>query len=196
MTDDKNNTGDCNTGHYNTGYYNTGYRNTGYRNTGYYNTGDRNTGHYNTGDCNTGYYNTGFFNTNTPKVTIFNKISNLKFDSEEVIKMKNIILNNIKGVCVWVYESDMTDEEKEENPTYKTTGGYLKKRDYKYCWKKGWGKMSNKNKEFIKSLPNFCPKIFEEITGINANTDSKRKVTLELNDEQLDKINKILQEND
>ena len=165
MTDNKNNTGD----------YNTGNRNTGDCNTGYYNTGD---------------YNTGFFNTNTPKVTIFNKISNLEFCDEEIDKLRSIIVNNIKSVCVWIYERDMTGEEKEENPTHKTTGGYLKKRDYKYCWQKGWGKMSDEDKEFIKSLPNFCPKIFEEITGINLY--EKKKVTLELTDKQLEEINKIL----
>ena len=36
------------------------------------------------------------------------------------------LLNQIpKDVVEWVDEEDMTDEEKETYPTYKTTGGYL-----------------------------------------------------------------------
>ena len=37
------------------------------------------------------------------------------------------LLNQIpKDVVEWVYEEDMTDEEKAAHPTYETTGGYLK----------------------------------------------------------------------
>ena len=157
------------------------------------NTGDRNTGDNNTGDNNTGDSNTGFFNTNSPKVRLFNIISDLDFDDKLIREIKSIIYDNIKPVCTWIYENSMTDQEKGGFGTYKTTGGYLKTRDYQYCWKKGWEKMSEEEKDKIKSLPNFCSKIFEEITGVNIE-ETKRKVTLELTDEQLEKIQTIINE--
>jgi len=190
------NTGDWNTGNRNTGDCNTGNRNTGNCNTGNCNTGNRNTGNRNTGNCNTGDWNTGYFNTITPKVTLFNATSDLDFNSDIIKNIQSIIYRNIKNICTWVYESDMTDEEKAENQTYKTTGGYLKVRDYKYCWQKGWDRMSKEDKQTIKDLPNFNSDVFKEITGIDITGTLKKKVTLELTDDQLSEINKLLKEND
>jgi len=186
------NTGNYNTGNRNTGDYNTGDRNTGYCNTGYYNTGYCNTGNRNTGNYNTGDRNSGFFNSNSPKVRLFNSDSNLDFDSEIITKLKTIIFENLKTVCVWVETEKMTEEEKSSNPSHTTTGGYLKKRDYKYCWQKFWEKITEEEKNFIQSLPNFSWEIFSEITGIT--NQVKKKVTLELTDEQLLKIEKLLKE--
>ena len=185
------NTGDYNTGNRNTGYSNTGYYNTGNRNTGYSNTGDWNTGDRNTGDCNTGDWNTGDFNTNSPKVRLFNIDSGLEFDDPLISDIRSIIYSKVKNVCTWVYENDMSEEEKEEFETYKTTGGYLKVRDYQYCWKRGWEKMTEEERDKIKSLPNFCSKIFYEITGVNVQ-QSKNKVTLELTDEQFEEVKRII----
>jgi hypothetical protein len=195
------NSGDCNSGNYNSGNYNSGDYNSGDLNSGNYNSGDYNSGDcnsgdYNSGDCNSGDsnsgdHNSGYFNTNTPKVRLFNKDSNLKFNDESLVKVRYIIREKVKTVCVWINEKDMTSEEKEKFNSYKTTGGYLKTRDYKYCWKKGWEKMTNEEKETIKLLPNFCPIIFKEITGVDVET-TKKKVTFELTDEQLIKIRGIL----
>ena len=61
----------------------------------------------------------------------------------------------------------MNDEEKEQYPTYKTTGGYLKVLGYKEAWKNMWNNnITNEEKEEIKNIPNFDKDKFEEITGI------------------------------
>ena len=60
----------------------------------------------------------------------------------------------------------MTEEEKEENPQYKTTGGYLKKRTYHEAWQIMWNSWTKEQQNSIKKLPNFDKDIFKEITGI------------------------------
>jgi hypothetical protein len=180
------NTGDCNTGDCNTGNRNTGDRNTGNRNTGNRNTGDRNTGNRNTGDCNTGdwntgdcntgdcntgdwnksSFNTGCFNTEEQKIMLFNKPSNMTY-SEWLDSDARYLLNQIpKDVVEWVYEEDMTDEEKAAHPTYETTGGYLKVLDESECGQLWWGSLSDRRKEIIKAIPNFDAEIFFQCTGV------------------------------
>jgi hypothetical protein len=66
----------------------------------------------------------------------------------------------------WILESEMSDDEKEENPTYKTAGGYLKNIPYKEGWANFWGYLSNENKKVFTSLPFFDADKFEIITGI------------------------------
>ena len=172
------NTGDYNTGHYNTGDYNTGYCNTGDCNTGAYNTGNSNTGHYNTGDCNTGdcntgdynrgNHNTGCFNTLNSNMTFFNQLSNWTYSDWNSSKAKAILDTMPVNTLKWVGLDLMTDIEKEFNPEYETTGGYLKMfkatTEDKQTW---WDNLSNKDKQEVLSLPNFNADIFEEITGIN-----------------------------
>ena len=165
------NTGDCNTGNRNTGDCNTGNRNTGNRNTGDCNTGDCNTGNRNTGDCNTGdwnksSFNTGCFNTEEQKIMLFNKPSNMTY-SEWLDSDARYLLNQIpKDVVEWVYEEDMTDEEKAAHPTYETTGGYLKVLDESECGQLWWGSLSDRRKEIIKAIPNFDAEIFFQCTGV------------------------------
>ena len=194
MTNNQNNSGDCNSGHCNSGYCNSGDYNSGHYNSGdcnsgdcnsgdcnsgYCNSGDYNSGDHNSGYYNSGHYNSGYFNSDTPNIRIFNQESNLKFDSEILFNLRELIQNKIKFVCTWIYESDMSNEEKEEFPTHKTTGGYLKKRDYKYCWKKGWDNMSEEDKDFIKSLPNFNKEIFKEITGIDIKENETKSIIID-----------------
>ena len=170
------NTGNCNTGDRNTGNCNTGDRNTGDRNTGDWNTGDCNTGDWNTGDCNTGdcntgdwnksSFNTGCFNTEEQKIMLFNKPSDMTYN-DWLRSDARYLLNQIpKDVVEWVYEEDMTDEEKAANPTYETTGGYLKVLDESECGQLWWGSLSDFQKNYIKSIPNFDAEIFEQCTGI------------------------------
>ena len=172
------NTGDWNTGDWNTGYCNTGYRNTGNRNTGNRNTGDCNTGDWNTGYCNTGYRNTGDWNsasfssgvfcTEEPEILIFNKPSGMTFrqwrDSNACC-----LLNQIRFMPnVWVWDYDMTDEEKEAHPEYKTTGGFLKVLDTSDCCVRWWENLDEYQRRIIRSIPNFDAAIFKQITGIDA----------------------------
>ena len=165
------NTGNCNTGNCNTGNWNTGNWNTGNWNTGDRNTGNRNTGDWNTGDCNTGDWNksscnTGCFNTEEQKITLFNKPSNMTYN-DWLRSDARYLLNRIpKDVVEWVYEKDMTDEEKASHPTYETTGGYLRVLDESECAQIWWDGLSETDKSTIKAIPNFDGEIFEECTGI------------------------------
>ena len=170
------NTGNCNTGNWNTGNRNTGNRNTGDCNTGNWNTGNWNTGNRNTGDWNTGNwntgdwnkssFNTGCFNTEEQKITLFNKPSDITYN-DWLRSDARYLLNQIpKDVVEWVYEEDMTDEEKAANPTYETTGGYLKVLNESECGQLWWGSLSDFQKNYIKSIPNFDAEIFEQCTGI------------------------------
>ena len=160
------NTGDRNTGNRNTGDWNTGNRNTGDCNTGDWNTGDRNTGNCNTGDWNKSSFNTGCFNTEEQKIMLFNKPSDMTYN-DWLRSDARYLLNQIpKDVVEWVYEEDMTDEEKVANPTYETTGGYLKLLDESECGQLWWGSLSDFQKNYIRSIPNFDAEIFEQCTGI------------------------------
>lgn len=60
----------------------------------------------------------------------------------------------------------MTDEEKEEYPTYKTTGGYLKVLDESECAQLWWNSLSDDKKKIIEEIQNFDVEIFEQCTGI------------------------------
>ena len=193
------NTGNCNTGNWNTGNCNTGNRNTGNRNagdwnTGDFNTGDCNTGDWNTGECNTGNwntgncntgdwnagdcntgdwnkssFNTGCFNTEEQKIMLFNKPSDMTY-REWIDSDARYLLNQIpKDVVEWVYEEDMTDEEKAAHPTYETTGGYIKVMEKSESGQLWWNDLPDDKKAVIKSLPNFDAGIFEQCTGIKIN---------------------------
>ena len=77
------------------------------------------------------------------------------------------LLNQIpKNVVEWVYEEDMTDEEKAAHPTYETTGGYLRVLDESESAQIWWDGLSKTDKSTIKAIPNFDGEIFEECTGI------------------------------
>ena len=149
-----------------TGFCNTGDRNTGNCNTGDRNTGDCNTGDWNTGDWNKSSFNTGCFNTEEQKIMLFNKPSDMTYN-DWLRSDARYLLNQIpKDVVEWVYEEDMTDEEKVANPTYETTGGYLKVLDESECGQLWWGSLSDSQKNYIRSIPNFDAEIFEQCTGI------------------------------
>lgn len=173
------NTGNCNTGNRNAGDWNTGDFNTGNCNTGDWNTGECNTGHCNTGnhnagDCNTGdwnksSFNAGCFNTVEQKIMLFNKSSDMTY-REWLESDARWLLNQMpKNVVEWVYESDMSDEEKAEHQTYETTGGYIKVMEKSESGQLWWNDLPDDKKAVIKSLPNFDAGIFEQCTGIKIN---------------------------
>ena len=163
------NTGDCNTGNWNTGDCNTGNWNTGNWNTGDCNTGNRNTGNRNTGDWNITNYSTGLFNTKEEKIKIFDKISDWTLRDWYDSNIRQILKWNFEN-SVWIYEKNMTDEEKKEYPEYKTTGGYLKVFDFKEACKNMWNNLTEEEKnKVITELPNFDADKFNLITGIDIN---------------------------
>ncbi len=162
------NSGNRNSGYYNSGNYNSGNRNSGNRNSGDYNSGNynsgnrnsgnRNSGDYNSGNYNSGDYNSGYYNSDEPMARLFNKESGVKFSE---IRLPYVEMPTTK----WVSESDMTDEEKQNNPKFFVAQGYLKTIPYKESFKNSW----DNNRDFREAtlaLPNFDAKIFEEITGI------------------------------
>ena len=160
------NTGDYNTGDCNTGNCNTGNCNTGHRNTGDYNTGTCNTGDYNTGDFNSSNYNTGFFCTEERRIRIFDIESDMTFNQVRNSAPFHILRRINLSPVTWVPEVDMTNEEKQANPEYKTIGGYLKKNDLKASYSNWWKTLTEEEKKIIKDIPNFNADKFKEITGI------------------------------
>ena len=160
------NTGDCNTGDCNTGNRNTGNRNTGNRNTGDWNTGNRNTGNRNTGDWNKSSFNTGCFNTEEQKILLFNKPSDMTYRDWYESDARWLLNQIPKDVVEWIWSDNMTDEEKEQHPEYKTTDGYLKVLDESECGQIWWGSLSDRQKNIIKAIPNFDAEIFFQCTGI------------------------------
>ena len=160
------NTGDGNTGDWNTGNRNTGGWNTGNRNTGDWNTGDRNSGNRNTGDWNKSSCNTGCFMTEEPKISLFNEPSDWSHMDWWNSEARQLLNRIPKGVVEWICSEDMTDKEKAENPTHKTTGGYLKVLNESESAQIWWDSLTGNQKDIIRNIPNYNQKIFEQITGI------------------------------
>lgn len=160
------NTGNENPGNWNTGDKNTGGRNTGDKNTGNWNTGNWNTGDRNTGDWNKSNFNTGCFMTEEQKIMMFNKPTDWTY-FDWLWSGARWLLNQMpKNVVRWVNAGDMTEEEKAEYSTYKTTDGYLKELDESKGVQEWWNNLSSSEKDIILSLPNFDEDIFFQITGI------------------------------
>ena len=162
------NTGDCNTGDWNTGNWNTGDCNAGNRNTGDWNTGNCNTGNWNTGSYNACNHSAGMFNTKEQPLYLFNKPTDFTRDEFRNIfpNEYDLLFHSLFPLTEWIIESNMSAEEKEANPSYKTTGGYLKKRTYHEAWRIMWDSWTKEQQDSIKKLPNFDKDIFKEITGI------------------------------
>ena len=138
--------------------------NIGSGNTGNRNSGDRNSGDGNSGNWNSGDRNSGYLNTITPgTILVFNKECSREI-WDKAIKPNFMYFNVLNK---FIYTCDMTDEEKENNPDYETTGGYLRKMTYKEAWKYSWNNANKENRKLILKLPNFDNEIFKEITGID-----------------------------
>ena len=165
------NSGNWNSGNRNSGDYNSGNRNSGDYNSGDWNSGDWNSGDYNSGNRNSGDYNStsfssGCFNTEESEIMMFNKPSGWTY-RDWLNSEARFLLNQIpKNVVEWIYESNMTNEEKEAHPTYKTTGGYLKELDESDCAQMWWNGLLEHQRNIIKALPNFDPEIFFQCTGV------------------------------
>ena len=170
------NSGDCNSGNGNSGNGNSGDCNSGNKNSGNRNSGDKNSGDYNSGDYNSGNgnsgdwndtdFSSGCFNTKEQKILLFDKPSDWTYLDWLESEARNLLNDIPKGVVEWIWSANMTDEEKKANPTYETTGGYLKVLDEFESAQLWWDGLTPSDKERIKSLPNFDAYIFEKCTGI------------------------------
>lgn len=137
------------------------------------NTGKDCTGRRNTGDRNTGDRNTGCFNTKEQKILLFNSPSEWTYEEWRNSDAKWLLNNIPKNVVEWIYEEDMTDKEKTDNPTYKTTGGYLKVLDESESAQIWWNGLPEEKRQIIKNIPNFDTEIFKECTGIDVEQEEK-----------------------
>ena len=160
------NSGDLNSGYRNSGDRNSGDRNSGYRNSGDLNSGDLNSGYRNSGDLNSGYRNSGVFCTKKREDTVpfFNKESGMTWD--EWYNHQAYDITRALQITEWIYWDSMTEDEKKEYPKAFVTGGRLKVYEYKQAWANLWETLSDREKEIVKSLPNFDNEVFFEITGI------------------------------
>ena len=97
---------------------------------------------------------------------LFNKLSDMTYREWYNSDARRLLNQIPKRVVEWVYEEDMTDEEKAAHPTHETTGGYLKVLDRSECAQSWWNDLSEDDRNIILAIPNFDPDIFEECTGI------------------------------
>jgi len=152
------NNGDSNRGEHNEGNYNRGDSNRGNRNRGNNNRGDSNNGddnrgdynkgNYNNGDYNVGNFNSGCFNTKTTKMFLFNQLSNWTLEDWHNSEAKKIL-----DIYVFVLPAEKTKEEIFEEQ------------------QRNWGKLSQKEKDIVISIPNFDKAIFKEVTGIDVDRE-------------------------
>lgn len=145
------NSGSENVGSFNTGSENVGDYNEGHFNIGWCNYGDNNIGGVNSGDNNIGFFNMGksnigFFNTIEQKPMFFNKPSSITF-------------NDFYNSNAWCIIEPLFDRVTiDEGINYG----------------KWWDDLTDKEKGIIKSIPNFDPDIFKEITGIDVKEETQK----------------------
>lgn len=139
---------------------------TGLRNSGNFNSGDRNSGDFNkASNC------VGCFNTENKPLFFFDKPTDWTLDDwyrSDACELMSGIDFRPTG---WIWFNDMTDEEKKQNPTAESTGGYLKILDNSDCFKEWWNGLGDDEKAVIKGIPNFDADKFFEITGIRVEED-------------------------
>ncbi|MBQ2174839.1 MAG: hypothetical protein II453_07220 [Alphaproteobacteria bacterium] len=162
------NSGYRNSGNWNSGYSNSGYRNNGDSNSGDWNSGDWNSGDRNSGDWNSGDRNSGVFNTEKkPTIKMFDKDSTWTYDDWYDSRARRIMEGCPYSYSDYIIGSDMTDEEKENHPEYKTIGGFVKTftatAEDKQKW---WDSLSESDKNEVKALPNFDAGKFCKCVGI------------------------------
>ena len=172
------NSGDRNSGDLNSGYRNGGYRNSGDLNSGYRNSGDLNSGYRNSGYRNSGGRNSGDLNSGYRNSGVFNKTngSNGVFcNKEPQICIFNIQTDwTLKEFCQSKYwdaicSSDfpLTEWKCKEETSENGVDGELVVNTYEEACRRWWEGMNKKNKEIIKSMPNFDIDVFCDITGID-----------------------------
>ena len=178
------NSGNFNIGDGNSGDGNSGYGNSGNGNSGNINSGDANSGNFNSGNGNSGNGNSGNFNrgnensgdwnkcngsngifcTEEQTIKIFDKDTNMTLSEFRKSKYNKALCSVELKLTEWIF---YTEEEMEEYDDKKATKGYLKNYTYKEACANWWSKLTEENKEIIKSIPNFDADKFEKITGIH-----------------------------
>ena len=126
-----------------------------------------NTNSSNSGYWNSGNWNSGLFNSEeNPKLKMFNNMSDWTINDWNDSDARHIMNTCPYTHSDFIDKSDMTDKEKENHPEYKTIGGFVKvfivTKKEKEDW---WNKLSDEDKDIIKSLPNFDFDIFRKCVG-------------------------------
>ena len=93
---------------------------------------------------------------------IFNKkVSVYEYNqTKKYLDAKNFKL----PIAKWVKYENLSKDE--QTSIVKQLGGLLKTLNYKDAWKEMWVEMTQEDKDFFKTIPNFDADIFEKITGI------------------------------
>ena len=115
----------------------------------------------NSGNWNSGDRNSGNFNTTNNLRFFFNKVTNIL--DKDIYYPRWLFNESI----VWKYESEMSFEEKETYPYYKTTGGCLIVNDYKISIQESYNKATKEEQDSIEKLPNYDADVLFELFGID-----------------------------
>ena len=94
---------------------------------------------------------------------LFNKPSEWTYGDWLNSDARYLLMDIPKDVVEWVYEEDMTDEEKESTSIL----------DESECAQIWWDGLSEADRNKIKSIPNFDIEIFEQCTGIKIESEGK-----------------------
>ena len=105
------------------------------------------------------------FSSDEQKIKIFDKETNLSYIDWHNSKAAQILRWNLE-LTVWIYEKNMSDEEKENHPEYKIMGGYLRKFEFEEACRNMWDNLTDDEKKEVKNIPNFDKDKFLKITGI------------------------------
>lgn len=110
--------------------------------------------------------------TMEPKLSFFNKPSDWTYKDWYYSDARQTLNRIMKAATAWINEEMMSDEEKEANPTFRTTGGYLKILDESENIQARWNALADVDKKAVLSLPNFDAEIFKQCTGISVDTNN------------------------
>jgi hypothetical protein len=97
---------------------------------------------------------------------MFNKPTDKKWDEIDHPHFAEFYLTK------WIFESEMTDEEKKADPQFYIRQGYLKQFEWKEAWANFWRDTDEANRKKFLALPNFDAQIFKDITGIEVGVKS------------------------
>ena len=126
-------------------------------------------GFCNSGDWNSGDWNSGVFNTNErPTIKMFDKESNWTYSDWHRSRAYDVMYDCPCTHSEYISEYNMSEEEKENHPEYKTIGGYIKTivvhAEEKQSW---WDELSEDDKQAVMQLPNFDANKFYQCTEID-----------------------------
>ena len=127
-----------------------------------------NTGNRNTGDWNFTNRSTGCFCTEKQRIKMFDKETSWTINDWYRSNGYDTMLSCPQKTenVEWIQEKYMSEKEKEDNPTYKTTGGYLRVTEEYSDRQAWWDSLDEDSKNCVYDLPNFDAEKFYKCTGI------------------------------